>query len=63
MIAAELSTVTYLIALAIAVLCAYWGWRVGTSRGRPPLGLVLGALLTVIGVGLMYLPPAKPASK
>jgi hypothetical protein len=60
-IAAELSTGTFLIALAVAVLCGYWGWRVGTSRSRPLLGLVLGAFSTIIGVGLMYLLPAKTA--
>ena len=44
-------------ALPFAILFCFAGYRVGTGRGRPVLGAVLGFALGLIGLGIFMLIP------
>jgi len=44
-------------ALPFAIMFGFAGYRVGTGRGRPVLGAVLGAVLGLIGLGIFMLIP------
>jgi len=48
---------TLIAALPFAVLFGFAGYRVGTGRGRPVLGAVLGFALGLIGLGIFILIP------
>ena len=48
---------TIIAALPFAVLFGFAGYRVGTGRGRPGLGAVLGCVLGLIGLGIFMLIP------
>ena len=48
---------TIIAALPIAVMFGVAGYRVGTERGRPVLGAVLGFALGLIGLGIFMLIP------
>ena len=48
---------TIIAALPLAALFGLAGYRVGTGRGRPVLGAVLGFALGLIGLGLFILIP------
>ena len=48
---------TIIAALPIAALFGFAGHRVGTGRGRPVLGAVLGFALGLIGLGIFILIP------
>ena len=43
--------------LPIAVMFGIVGYRVGTGRGRPVLGAVLGFTLGLIGLGIVIIIP------
>jgi hypothetical protein len=43
--------------LPIAAMFGFAGYRVGTGRGRPVLGAVLGFALGLIGLGIFMLIP------
>lgn len=45
-----------LIAIAIGAFVGHW---IGTKKGRPTLGLILGALFTMIGWIIMLVIPKK----
>ena len=44
-------------ALPLAAMFGFAGYRVGTGRGRPVLGAVLGVALGLIGLGIFLLIP------
>jgi hypothetical protein len=44
-------------ALPFAAMFCFAGYRVGTGRGRPGLGAVLGLALGLIGLGIFMLIP------
>ena len=48
---------TIIAALPIAAMFGFAGYRVGTGRGRPVLGAVLGFALGLIGLGIFMLIP------
>jgi hypothetical protein len=48
---------TLVAALPFAIMFGFAGYRVGTGRGRPVLGAVLGAVLGLIGLGIFMLIP------
>ncbi len=48
---------TIIAALPLAVMFGFAGYRVGTGRGRPALGTVLGLALGLIGLGIFILIP------
>jgi outer membrane lipoprotein SlyB len=48
---------TIIAALPIAAMFGFAGYRVGTGRGRPVLGAVLGLALGLIGLGIVMLIP------
>ena len=48
---------TIIAALPFAVLFGFAGYRVGTGRGRPGLGAVLGCVLGLIGLGIFIIIP------
>jgi outer membrane lipoprotein SlyB len=48
---------TIIAALPFAAIFGIAGYRVGTGRGRPVLGAVLGAVLGLIGLGIFMLIP------
>jgi outer membrane lipoprotein SlyB len=48
---------TIIAALPIAAIFGFAGYRVGTGRGRPVLGAVLGFALGLIGLGIFILIP------
>ena len=48
---------TIIAALPFAVMFGFAGYRVGTGRGRPVLGAVLGFALGLIGLGIFMLIP------
>ena len=48
---------TIIAALPIAAMFGFAGYRVGTGRGRPVLGAVLGLALGLIGLGIFILIP------
>ena len=43
--------------LPFAAVFGFAGYRVGTGRGRPGLGTVLGCVLGLIGLGIFMLIP------
>jgi len=43
--------------LPIAAILGFAGYRLGTGRGRPVLGTVLGFALGLIGLGILMLIP------
>ncbi len=45
-----MTPVQLLLALVVSAACAYAGYHIGKSKGRPSLGVLLGLLLGVIGV-------------
>ena len=49
---------TIIAALPIAAMFGIAGYRVGTGRGRPVLGAVLGFALGLIGLGIFHAHPA-----
>ena len=48
---------TIIAALPMAALFGLAGYRVGTGRGRPVLGAVLGFTLGLIGLGIVIIIP------
>jgi hypothetical protein len=48
---------TIIAVLPIAAMFGFAGYRVGTGRGRPVLGAVLGFALGLIGLGIFILIP------
>jgi outer membrane lipoprotein SlyB len=50
-------TGTIIAALPVAALFGFAGYRVGTGRGRPVLGSVLGFALGLIGLGIFMIIP------
>jgi hypothetical protein len=48
---------TLIAALPIAAMFSFAGYRVGTGRGRPVLGAVLGFALGLIGLAIFILIP------
>jgi hypothetical protein len=48
---------TIIAALPFAIMFGIAGYRVGTGRGRPGLGAVLGCVLGLIGLGIFMLIP------
>ena len=54
---------TIIAALPFAVLFGFAGYRVGTGRGRPMLGAVLGFALGLIGLGIFLLIPRTPEAQ
>ena len=48
---------TIIATLLVAALFGFAGYRVGTGRGRPMLGAVLGFALGLIGLGIFMLIP------
>jgi hypothetical protein len=48
---------TIIAALPVAAMFGFAGYRVGTGRGRPGLGAVLGLALGLIGLGIFLLIP------
>ena len=48
---------TIIAALPIAAIFGFAGYRIGTGRGRPVLGAVLGFALGLIGLGIFILIP------
>jgi len=48
---------TVIAALPFAAIFGFAGYRVGTGRGRPVLGTVLGFALGLIGLGIFILIP------
>jgi outer membrane lipoprotein SlyB len=48
---------TIIAALPVAAIFGFAGYRVGTGRGRPVLGAVLGFALGLIGLGIFMLIP------
>jgi hypothetical protein len=49
--------VTVIAALLVVAIFGFAGYRVGTGRGRPGLGAVLGFALGLIGLGIFILIP------
>ena len=54
---------TIIAALPFAVMFGFAGYRVGTGRGRPVLGAVLGFALGLIGLGIFILIPRTAESQ
>jgi hypothetical protein len=54
---------TIIAALPIAAMFGFAGYRVGTGRGRPALGAVLGFALGLIGLGIFMLIPRTPEAQ
>jgi outer membrane lipoprotein SlyB len=48
---------TIITVLPFAAIFGFAGYRVGTGRGRPVLGAVLGFALGLIGLGILILIP------
>ena len=54
---------TIIAALPFAVIFGLAGYRLGTGRGRPVLGAVLGFALGLIGLGIFMLIPRTAEAK
>lgn len=52
-------TVVLLMSLGLSLLCAVVGYSIGQRKGRGPQGLVLGFLLSILGLLVIWLWPAK----
>ena len=48
---------TIIAALPVAAAFGFAGYKVGTGRGRPVLGAVLGFALGLIGLGIFMIIP------
>jgi len=48
---------TMIAALLFAAIFGFAGYRIGTGRGRPVLGAVLGFALGLIGLGIFIIIP------
>jgi hypothetical protein len=55
--------VIVVVVLAVAVVCGTIGYRVGTARGRPTLGLMLGVIGCLIGLLILAAMPAKEGAR
>jgi uncharacterized membrane protein len=49
--------------LIVAVVCAFAGWAIGNRKGHPWAGLILGAVLGVLGILIMAFIPTSDARK
>ena len=54
---------TIIAALPFAVMFGFAGYRVGSGRGRPVLGAVLGFTLGLIGLGIVIIIPRTPEAQ
>jgi len=49
--------------IAVAILCAIAGFRIGQHKGRPLAGLLLGLFLAVIGLVILAFVPATAEAR
>jgi hypothetical protein len=52
-----------LIALVVALACAFAGQRIGKPKGYPGAGFAIGLLLGILGVVIVALMPETEAAK
>lgn len=51
------------IVIVMAIVCGIAGFRIGTYKGHPIAGLILGLLLGLIGVGIIAIVPQTGAAR